>query len=182
MRFFGIEKAPAAAISATADASACDGILLFDERFRVRYDIRQRHLRHLLFHGVLDLLKPSVHDVMDVAADGTCGVRILMKVEQLPVRDAIDGAVDIKERDVLELPRELHAAVAAALHDDEPRFLQLAENVAHDDGIHADAAGDRLAVQQHLPIQHMDARQDMDGDGETTRNLHDEIRPFLLYL
>ena len=63
---FFTEKAPAAAIPTTADASACGGILLFDERFRVLYDIRERHLRHLLLHGILNLFEPPIHDVMDV--------------------------------------------------------------------------------------------------------------------
>lgn len=36
----------------------------------------------------------------------------------------------------------------------------------------------RLAVELHLPVQHMDARQYMDGDGKAAGYLHDDRPPF----
>ena len=58
-------------------------------------------------------------------ANGAGGIRVLVKMEELPVSHGIDGLVHIEQRDILRRARQLHTAVATALHDNEAGLFQL---------------------------------------------------------
>ena len=71
---------------------------------------------------------------MHVAADGALGAGVLVHAEHAGV--ILDGLKHVAKRDLPRLLRERRPA-HARLHGDEAGGLELAKDVAHDDGVDA---------------------------------------------
>ena len=118
---------------------------------------------------------------MDAASDRAGGVRLLVKTEEGVVADALCGTEDIREGDLPEGTRDVSAALSAACNADESGAAQLSENAADDDGMYADAARKAFACGGLLISVELDADENVDGDGETARDLH-IVPSVVLYL
>ena len=85
-------------------------------------------LSHLCLHGALDVRELVVQNRVDVLADRTVRVRILVEAKQRPMLHRLNGRIDIVEGDTLQRPLEGDAA-RAARNADKSRAPKLRQNV-----------------------------------------------------
>lgn len=129
-------------------------------------NVGEGNLLHFLLHGVLDVHETVVEYIVDMAADGAGGVRVLMEAEEGLTADTLYGTEDVGERDVCEFLGDVCAALASACDGDEPRAADLTEDATDYDGMYADAPRERLARRWLVFAEEIDTDEDVDGDGE----------------
>ena len=133
------------------------------------FEVGEGGLGERALHAELGDSQMVLEDAADVLADRAAGIGMVVEGEQA-VAVVLHGAVDVQKGDGLGGAGEAGAAGAGG-DLRQSRALELAEDVADDDRMDLDAAGQEggggLEVSEHAQAQ-----QEVRGDAESAAGLH----------